>query len=670
MANEPLYCDFETRSRCNLLTRGAYNYAQDPSTAVLCFSWAFGDEEVATWRPGQPFPARVLKHIAGGGQIRAHNAQFERLIFWYVLCPDLGIPEPALEQFYCTAAEARANAFPGKLEDVGRASGSNMRKDHRGAQLIKLLSIPREDGTFLEDEALMAEMVAYCEQDVRTMRAVSKTMRQLTNDELADYHVSERINDRGILLDKPLAEAAVRYADIETREIQDLVRELTDGAITSVRSPKMRAWVMSRVGDEALRVMTVYKDGEKKFSIDKHVRANLLLLADEDPDQVPPEVADVIQCADDLWASSVAKFSKAPGLADDEDGRVRGAYQFNGAGSTHRFSSLGLQLHNYPRKCAKNSQDVRDAMVRGEPIVPTYGARATDVLKSMLRPSLVPKRGHVFIVADWAGIEARGLPWLSGSEEAEPRLQAFREGADVYIPTAAAIFGCSVETVAEDHENGGTMRQIGKVTELSAGYAGGIGAFHAMSRNYGIKVGDDVATRAIKAWRRENGWAVTFWAAAESAMLYALRHPGTEFAAGRMSYLYDGESLWAALPSGRILRYPFCKRDGDDILYLKAAWKPSADAKEWPRARLWKGILVENGTQAICASILKWALAECEKEGIPVAGHTHDEIIAEVPKRDADEAKLVLDDIMREGPAWAAGMPLDVESKIMERYGK
>ena len=191
-----------------------------------------------------------------------------------------------------------------------------------------------------------------------------------------------------------------------------------------------------------------------------------------------------------------------------------------------------------------------------------------------------------------------------------------------------------------------------------------------MSRNYGVRVSDDLAARAVKAWRRENGWAVTFWAAAESAMLYALRHPGTEFAAGRMSYLYDGESLWAALPSGRILRYPFCKRDGDDILYLKAAWKPSADAKEWPRARLWKGILVENGTQAICASILKWALAECEYEGIPVAGHTHDEIIAEVPEREAEEVKLVLDELMREGPAWAAGMPLDVESKIMERYGK
>ena len=77
-----LWIDFETRSRCDLLTKGVYNYAQDGSTDVLCMSYAFDDDEVVTWVPGQPFPERVAQHK---GQIRAHNAAFERLIFWYVL---------------------------------------------------------------------------------------------------------------------------------------------------------------------------------------------------------------------------------------------------------------------------------------------------------------------------------------------------------------------------------------------------------------------------------------------------------------------------------------------------------------------------------------------------------------------------------------------------------
>jgi hypothetical protein len=50
----------------------------------------------------------------------------------------------------------------------------------------------------------MAEMIAYCEQDVRAMRAVSNAMRPLSDQELADYHTNEQINDRGVLLDLPL----------------------------------------------------------------------------------------------------------------------------------------------------------------------------------------------------------------------------------------------------------------------------------------------------------------------------------------------------------------------------------------------------------------------------------------------------------------------------------
>jgi hypothetical protein len=133
-----LWIDFETRSRCDLKTKGVYNYAQDASTDVLCMSYAFDDDEVVTWTPDLPFPDSVRKHT---GRIYAHNAAFERLIFWYVLQVNFD-----LKQFYCTAAQARANCLPGSLEDVGRAISSVMRKDHRGSQLIRLLSVPMADG--------------------------------------------------------------------------------------------------------------------------------------------------------------------------------------------------------------------------------------------------------------------------------------------------------------------------------------------------------------------------------------------------------------------------------------------------------------------------------------------------------------------------------------------
>ena len=642
-----LWCDFETRSRCNLLTAGAYNYSLDPSTEVLCMSYAFDDEDVQTWLPGTPFPDRVRRHT---GQIRAHNAAFERLIFWYHL-RDF---EP--EQFYCTAAQARANCAPGKLEDVGRFASSEMRKDHRGAQLIRALSIPQADGTFNEDPKLMDEMVAYCAQDVRTMRAISKGLRDLTAEELADYHINEQINDRGVLIDLPLAKAAVQYAEAEKGEIQALVAEITKGEITSVRSPKMRAWVQERLGPEAVKMMTVYKDGEAKQSIDKTVRANLLAFAEENPDEVPAHVADVIQCADDLWASSVAKFARMASLADAEDARVRGAFMFNGGAATGRASSMGLQVHNFTRKCAKDPTRVRQAMVRGHKLVPEFGPTVNAVLKGMLRPAIVAAPGKKLVVADWNSIEARLNPWLSNDPGADDVLDVFRYGRGIYEREAAGIFHCREDEVTPE------QRQIGKVAVLSCGYGGSIGAFAAMGRNYGVHLPESDARRIVDAWRRANQWAVRYWGALEDAYTAAMRHPHHEMRAGRVTYLFDGLHLWWMLPSGRILVYPYARLEEEGVTYAKSAWKPAADAKEWPRARLWKGLACENICQAAANDILRNTLRQVDDVVLTV----HDEVVLETAEPDEEQLRRV----MCKPPLWCDDLPLAVDIKTMTRYAK
>ena len=636
-----IWLDFETRSRCDLKSRGVYNYAQDLSTDVLCMSYAFDDEDVATWLPGMPFP-----NIAGH-QIMAHNAAFERLVFWYVLCPTLGIPEPPLEQFTCTAAQARANCLPGSLEDVGRAVSSKMKKDHRGSALIRLLSVPRKDGTFNDDPTLMAEFFAYCEQDVRAMREISKAMRPLSDDELADYHANERINDRGVLVDTDLCRAAIGYAEAELQEIQEIVREVSNGELASVRSPRMRQWVQARVGPEAVKLMWM---GEK-YSIDKTVRANLLTLS---PDEVPADVAEVIQCADDLWASSVAKFKRLADLADVEDNRVRGAFVFAGGSATGRAASYGAQVHNFTRKTARDPAAVRQAMVRGHQIVPNYGKRVTDVLKGMLRPALIPAPGNVFVVADWNAIEGRVNPWLSNCPAGEAKLDVFRAGRDPYKVNAMALFGVAYDDVSGD------QRQVGKVQELALGFLGGPGSFETFGRVYGVQV--ENVPRAIRVWRSANPWAMKHGHDLEAAYTRAMRHKGHECRAGRVCYLFDGQHLWYALPSGRVLCYPYAKIEADGVSYLKASWKPAADATEWPRARLWRGLAVENVTQAVANDILRHALRRLED----VVLHIHDEIIVEC----VDDRAAEVERVMCEPPEWAVGLPLAAEVKIMTRYGK
>ena len=644
-----IWIDFETRSKCDLKSKGVYNYAQDASTDVLCMSYAFDDGEVQTWLPGQDLPDFT------GHMIYAHNAAFERLIFWYVLQQNY-----PLESFYCTATQARSNCAPGGLEDVGRFAGADMKKDHRGSQLIRLLSIPKADGSFNTDPTLMQEMVRYCEQDVRAMRAVSKAMRPLSADELADYHINEQINDRGVLVDVPLCEAAVRYAGAEMDEIQKIVAEVTEGVITSVRSPKMREWVLARVGEQAKKLMWT---GEK-YSIDKTVRANLLAM--ENPDEVPADVAEVIQCADDLWASSVAKFSRLKSLADEEDGRVRGAFVFAGGSATGRASSYGAQVHNFPRKSAKDPEAVRAAMVRGHEIVPRFEKRITDVLKKMLRPAIIAKPGHVLIAYDWSAIEGRVHPWLSNCPAGEAKLDVFRSGLDPYIVNAVATFRQSYEHISEEHEAGRSdMRQVGKVQELALGFLGGAGAFEVFGRAYGIHLSAGEVARAVEGWRRANPWAQDHGRRLEDAYLRAMRNKGHEFSAGRIVYLFDGQTLWYSLPSGRVLCYPNAKFDEEgNVTYTKAAWKPAADATEWPRARLWRGLACENVTQAAAHDVLRHSLRQLDD----VVLHVHDEIVVECPENRADEIGAHIHKIMCTPPAWAAGLPLAAEGVTTKRY--
>jgi len=640
-----LWIDFETRSECDLKTAGVYNYARHATTQVLCMSYAFDDEDVQTWTPDEPFPIRVHEAVMYGVKVYAHNAAFERLIWTYVLGPDYNVAVPRLEQFYCTAAQARANCAPGSLEDVGRFAGASMKKDHRGAMLVRKCCIPPFDTELLPD------LFAYCEQDVRAMRAISQAMRPLSDDELADYHVNERINDRGIYVDVDLCKAAVRYAGDEADDIQKTFTEIT--GLPSVRSPRMREWVLERVGPEAKKLMW----SNEKWSIDKSVRANLLTM--EDPDEVPPDVAEVIQCADDIWASSVAKYQRLAALADKEDHRIRGAFVFAGGSATGRASSYGAQVHNLPRKSAQNPDAVRTAMVRGHAVVPKHGARITDVLKSMLRPTVMAEPGHVLIAYDWSAIEGRVHPWLSNCPSGEQKLDVFRSGLDPYKVNAASTFGVRYEDVTPE------QRQVGKVQELALGFLGGPGAFETFGRIYGVRLTENEVKRAVEGWRRANPWAMAHGQNLEEAYLRAMRNPGREFPAGRVVYMFDGQTLWYALPSGRVLCYPNAQFDPEgNVTYTKAAWKPAADATEWPRARLWRGLACENVVQATAHDLLRVALRQLPE----TIAHVHDEIVVECREEDAEAMSARVHEVMCTPPEWAQGLPLAAEGAVTRRY--
>lgn len=72
----------------------------------------------------------------------------------------------------------------------------------------------------------------------------------------------------------------------------------------------------------------------------------------------------------------------------------------------------------------------------------------------------------------------------------------------------------------------------------------------------------------------------------------------------------------------------------------------------------------ENVTQASAHDILRAALRQVPD----VVLHVHDEIVVETAE--PDRAKVELERIMTTPPAWATGLPLAVEAKVMKVYGK
>lgn len=147
-----LMFDTETRSTVDLRKAGAYRYAEDPTTDVLLAGGCIDDGPLIEWRLGvngkatPPCPPEIVEHVRNGGEIFAHHAQFDRLLWEYVLGPRYGWPVPRLEQWHCTAAMAAAMALPRSLEGAAHVLGLKVQKDVEGGRLMQRMCRPRKIG--------------------------------------------------------------------------------------------------------------------------------------------------------------------------------------------------------------------------------------------------------------------------------------------------------------------------------------------------------------------------------------------------------------------------------------------------------------------------------------------------------------------------------------------
>jgi DNA polymerase bacteriophage-type len=712
------FFDWETRSLSDLPTTGTLRYVLDPSTQPLLLSWAIDDDPVKLWCPDlQPeLVPEVWAYVEGrmtdvgarpmrlgvllqqpDGYVCAWNCAFDRQVWQQIATPDYGFPELKIEQTLDAMCQGLASNLPGSLDFAGRALGLGT-KTVGGKAIMKRFADAAQPlpGSPADIEALMAKGLSraraievaieswvlyldYSVQDTELLRDVWKCTRPLDATEWAEYWVSERINDRGMLADLDVCRGAAAYHEEEAAYVVEQVKELTQGQIAGPTfTAQINNWVYDRLPDDLAELMVKKRDEEgyvTNLTGDKNIMTRLL--EEIQTSDTPPadEVIDLLEVLQYGRSSSALKFQKI--LNQEVDGRLGGSYIFNGAGQTGRFSSRGVQVHNLPRAHLKNELDVLDMIAGGLPIEDLRKiGPVSSVLAKLIRPTFIAPEGKLLVWGDWSAIEARVTPWLAATRDAEEAVLApFRESdadpdmPDVYILNAAQVFKIDPRVLWERYKNGDpeakAMRQAGKVMVLSLGFRGSVGALKAMAKNYGIRLSNEEAKTWVDGWRDRNRWNKRFGVKCEEAAFTAVRQPGSMQRAGRLSYQFApglmGGTLICFLPDGRPIVYPKAKiakvekfgKEQDAITYLNGMG----------RRGLWDGLQIENGTQATAASILRQTLVRLEAEE-PTAEtvlHTHDEVGAEVDDTIASGFAERLESVMVRGFDWTGGLPLAAE---------
>jgi DNA polymerase len=286
-----------------------------------------------------------------------------------------------------------------------------------------------------------------------------------------------------------------------------------------------------------------------------------------------------------------------------------------------------------------------------------------DPLMQEIHTLIKPPVGYVVCTVDSKQIEARLLAWLAGQQDL---LDGFAKGEDVYSQFATGLFRHPVRSPRKTDPKPlyimlKIRRGFGKDTILGAGYGMGATRFYdnCLSNPTLRPLFDSgqydfmFVKKLIDTYRTTYSKIPEYWRDVECAFRQCLRFPHLEPKVGCTKFYCKGTTVHIQLPSGRVLYYRHAKLDKkNSIKYHDGA--------------LWGGSITENIDQAIARDLLGYWILECEKAGIPITLHIHDDTRSILPKDQAEEIAERQAAIMRTIPAWAEGLPVDTEIKIGE----
>ncbi len=641
-----LILDLETFSSVDLAKCGVYKYAASEDFEILLLSYSadYGPVKVVDLACGESIPYEILDALQNPNIIKhAFNAAFERvcLSFWLAQRKILPTDKNGIPAFlgaagwHCDMVWCAYLSLPLSLEKAGAVLKVEQQKMKEGKDLVKYFCIPckpikanggRDRNLPGDDPEKWQLFKAYNERDVETEIAIEARLSRVPvpHHIWKEYELDQQINDRGVLIDLDLVEAAMKL-DEQSRD--GLVKEMC--SLTMLDNPnsvvQLKGWLAER--------------GYQVESLGKKEVAKML-------EDAPEEIAKVLALRLQLAKSSIKKYQAMENYAG-ADGRARGLFQFYGAVRTGRWAGRGVQLQNLRRNDLPDLAEARELVKsgNGEAVELLYDS-IPDTLSQLVRTALIPEPGMKFIVADFSAIEARVLSWLAGETW---RMETFASGGDIYCATAGKMFHCNVVK----HGENGELRQKGKQAELACGYGGSVGAMKAMGAlEMGMK--EEELKPLVDAWRTANPKIVDFWWEIDEAIKECVRTKGST-SVRNIGFRYQSGMLLIDLPSGRSLTYVKPRIEENDFGGESITYMGIGTTKKWERLESYGPKFVENIVQAIARDLLMESMMRTG--GMKIVAHVHDEVIIEAGEDSVEKICR----LMAMVPSWAKGLVLNAD---------
>lgn len=677
-----LFMDFETYSPVNLINTGVQKYARHPDADVICGVFTllnqyreldeqhYIDRSRLTNESELIWCQKKVSALFNSAQfIVAHNIEFDLEIYTQILQNKYKFLEiDASKKLICTKKrQAFLNQVKKKSSLAYAANwfGLANQKSGKGKDLIEKLSIPDKKTRLRNyDDALEAEMLEYCLQDVKTLECLffaqqdfAKLFR-IRNNDYKIQTLDAEINRTGFPVNLDLAAKITEVAEEEKASSQLKFCQLFND----------------------FNLPSLTQDAEIKKFIKKQFGYEIRSFTDNLSD-APAEVAQVLNLRENVRKSSLAKAEDV--LAREVDGRIYGAFQYAEA-HTGRWAGYGVQPHNFPR-----TKDEKDP-------------------KSFLRNLIATGADSSLIILDYSQIEHRAVFYmlmkylghfgLEDTSVLKHYNNFFIPGLDSYLDLAADIYDVPVESLNSKSPE----RVAGKTAHLGLAYAMGKDKFYATTKKDGIDLAryeiidlsggrtesgftqrkiviathEEECARIVKVYREKYPTLKKLWAYLNDNFIACVRQNEDCVIdlIWNMQIRYvaklpfrDSNCLSLVLPNGRPLFYHDLTVTEGETPWGTPNWSLQIEGLDYHG-----GKILENAIQGLCRDLLAEHMLEIsgKLDLAKIVLHVHDEIGVESLDKTLNFNKQIIEDICKTPPNWMLGFPLAYETMISKFYRK